>query len=118
MLIARTASGCHPSTLATSRGSFVQGAPRISLIPRPADEGAGSNAVGAYLGLERVMLGREPVCEVYGCRHSAAWHQFRDGDVVCMFCYMRAKRRTPSGPIPPVAYICTFVPSGTGGDSP
>jgi hypothetical protein len=65
------------------------------------------------------MLGtRELMCEVYNCRHSAAWHQFRDGDVVCMFCYMRARRRNPSGPVPSVAYVCTFVPPGVAGKPP
>jgi hypothetical protein len=64
------------------------------------------------------MLGsREQVCDVYNCRHSAAWHQLRDGDVVCMFCLMRAKRVNPSGPILPAAYVCTWVPSGARGAS-
>lgn len=65
------------------------------------------------------MLGsREQVCEVYNCRHSAAWHQFQEGDVVCMFCYMRAKRRIPTGPVPRVAYVCTYFPSDQGTTSP
>jgi hypothetical protein len=64
------------------------------------------------------MFGGVQVCEVSNCRHSAAWHQFRDGDVVCMLCYIRAKRRTLSGPILPGAYICTWVPPAVGAGSP
>ncbi len=63
----------------------------------------------SFVPSEDRMWARDQPCEVFSCRHAAGWHQLANGEVVCMFCYIRAKRRLPPGPVPPAAYVCTFV---------
>ncbi len=58
------------------------------------------------------MWARDPPCEVFSCRHAAGWHQFVDGEVECMLCYIRAKRRLSPAPVPPAAYVCSLVGAG------